>query len=67
MIKVIKLEVIYNDEDTRGKGTHEDVIRRLIKLYTLDGRLIMVSDPCRNPQWEIQEPVMEDLLKTHPL
>ncbi len=66
MIKVKNIQVIYNDEDTRGIGTQEDVVRRLIKLYTLDGQLIMVNDPTRNPQWEIQEPVLEDLLHEKP-
>ena len=63
MIKVKKLEIIYNDEDTRGLGTDDDAVRRLIKLYTLDGQLIMVNDPCRNPKWEINEDVFSDLLK----
>jgi hypothetical protein len=63
MIKVKKIEVIYNDEDTRGEGTQEDVVRRIIKLYTPDGKLIMVNDPTRNPQWEINEDVLEEVLK----
>lgn len=62
MIKVKKIEIIYSDESTLGKGTKEDVVRRLIKLYTLDGELIMVNDPIRSPKWEINEAVLEDVL-----
>jgi hypothetical protein len=38
------IELIYSDEKTIGKGTEEDPVRRMVALYTRDGKPVMVVD-----------------------
>lgn len=42
-VRIVK--VIFCDEAQRGRGTEDNVVRRLACLYTLDGKLICEFDP----------------------
>lgn len=43
MTKII--ELIYSEEN-KGKGTKDDVVRKVIQLWTKEGVLIAEHDPC---------------------
>lgn len=46
MAKVIQVIEV---ETGRGKGTEDDVMRRVIQYWTLDGELLAEHDPLTNP------------------